>query len=449
MGVAAAGAVLGLGYQAVGQKDRKVSAEDIYRATPMPDRIILTWSGDPATTAAVTWRTDTTVASGVAQIAAAEDGPKFVPKAVKVGAETERLDAATGAAHVHAVKFTGLQPDSQYVYRVGDGANWSDWNQFRTAKAGPAPVEFIYVGDAQNDIYSLWSRLIRNGYSEAPKMQFIVHAGDLVNRSLIDSEWGEWHAAPGWINRSVFSVPTPGNHEYPAREDKSHQLTGHWRKQFTLLENGVPGLEETNYTFDIQGVRMVVMNSNDRRREQAEWLDKLLTKNPNKWTILTFHHPILSTAKGRDNKELRELWQPIIDKHRVDMVLTGHDHTYGRSNVTSGTSGLAGGTVYVVSVSGPKMYSLEPEPWMQRAAEDTQLYQVIRIDGKQLRYESRTARGALYDAFTLTKANGRPNRITNLRIATPENLRTPEERAAILKEAADKKAAEEKKKAIQ
>ena len=444
MGFGASALVLLLGYQVSGQKDRKVPEAVIYRATPVPDRIILNWAGDPATTAAVTWRTDATVPVGVAQIAVAEDGPLFVKKAKSVNAELEK-----GAEHYHSVKFTGLAPSTQYVYRVGDGANWSDWNQFQTASAEPAPLEFIYVGDAQNDIYSLWSRLIRNGYSEAPKSRFILHAGDLVNRGIVDSEWGEWHAAAGWINRSLFAVPTPGNHEYPAREDKSRRLTEHWRKQFTLPENGLAGLEETNYWFDIQGVRIVSMNSNVRQKEQGEWLDKLLGNNPNKWTILTFHHPIFSTAKGRDNKELREMWQPIFDKHRVDMVLTGHDHTYGRSNVTSGTSTQMGGTVYVVSVSGPKMYNLERDPWMQRAAEDTQLYQVIRIDGKQLQYEARTARGLLYDAFTLKKVNGKPNKITNLRSAVPEHLRTEEEKQALIREAAERKAAEEKKKAAQ
>ncbi|MCC6539022.1 MAG: metallophosphoesterase family protein, partial [Bryobacterales bacterium] len=371
------GVVLLAGYHVAGQKTRKVADADIYRATPIPDRIILNWAGDPATTAAVTWRTDATVDKAVAQIAVAEDGPGFVKKAKTISATTE-----TGAENYHSLQFTALQPDTQYVYRVGDGANWSDWNQFRTAAAGPAPLEFIYVGDAQNDIYSLWSRLIRNGYSEAPKARFILHAGDLANRGVVDSEWGEWHAAAGWINRSVFAVPTPGNHEYPTGEDKVRKLTPFWRKQFTLPGNGVPGLEETNYWFDIQGVRIVSMNSNERQKEQGEWLDKLLTGNPNPWTILTFHHPILSTATGRDNKALRDMWQPIFDKHRVDMVLTGHDHTYGRSNVASGTSGMKGGTVYVVSVSGPKMYNLERAPWMQRAAEDRQLYQIIRVDGK-------------------------------------------------------------------
>jgi hypothetical protein len=140
------------------------------------------------------------------------------------------------------------------------------------------------------------------------------------------------------------------------------------------------------------------------------------------------------------------MWQPIFDKYRVDMVLTGHDHTYGRSNVASGTSGQIGGTVYVVSVSGPKMYNLERAPWMQRAAEDTQLFQIIRIDGDQLRYESRTPRGLLYDAFTLTKVPGAPNKIENLPAEIPEHLRSEEEKAAIAKAAADRKKAEEEKK---
>lgn len=443
MGLCLAALTLFVAYRAIGQRGKKIPENEIHRATPVPDRIILTWASDPATSAAVTWRTDATVAAPVAQIAVAEDGPLFVKKAKELPARSEAYDHTATA---HSVQFTGLQPDTQYVYRVGDGANWSDWNQFRTAAAGPAPLEFIYVGDAQNDIYAHWSRLIRQGFTEAPKSRFILHAGDLANRGVVDYEWGEWHAAAGWINRSIFSVPTPGNHEYPAGADKQRALTPYWRKQFTLPENGLPGLEETNYWFDIQGVRIVSLNSNVNRKEQGEWLDKTLANNPNPWTILTFHHPILSTAAGRDNKELREMWQPIFDKHRVDMVLTGHDHTYGRSNLATGTSGMKGGTVYVVSVSGPKMYNLERAPWMQRAAEDTQLFQVIRIDGKKLRYEARTARGTLYDAFTLTKSKGKPNKLQNDKLTIPENIRSAEQKAELAREAAERKAAGEKKK---
>lgn len=407
-------------YRLTGQSDPKITPAELYKPTAHPDRVILTWSADPATTASVTWRTSPNVPKPVAEIALAEDGGGFVKKAKSFAAKSEPLQTELHLAHYHSVTFTELQPDTKYVYRVGDGFNWSEWNQFRTTAAGPAPLEFIYLGDAQNDLYSLWSRVIRAGFADAPKARFILHAGDLINNPNRDDQWGEWHNGAGWINRSIPSVPTPGNHEYGGR-----MLNTHWRPQFTLPTNGLPSLPETNYFLDIQGVRVVSLDSNGKHAEQAEWLDKLLANNPNKWTILTFHHPVLSTAKGRDNKAMRDQWQPIIDKYKVDMVLTGHDHTYGRSNLQTGLTTKKGGTIYVVSVSGPKMYELEKQAWMARAAEDTQLYQVINIDGNTLKYQARTARGVLYDAFELRKSQGKPNKLISQIPPTAENRRPP------------------------
>src|SRR5688572_23126459 len=382
----------------------------IHRPTPIPDRVILNITADPATSQAVTWRTDTTIEKAVAQIAESEDGPAYAKKAVEVAARTERHQSDLNEANYHSVVFTGLKPDTVYAYRVGDGFDFSEWNQFRTASDKPAPLSFIYVGDAQNDIYDMWSRVIRSGFSDAPKANFIIHAGDLINRHDRDADWGGWHMAAGWINRSVQSMPSPGNHEYGNRDAQNQRIvSGHWRPTFTLPANGLPGLEETNYYMDIHGVRMISLDSNVRHKEQAEWLDRLLASNPNRWTVATLHHPIYSSSKGRDNPDLRAAWQPVFDKHAVDPVLTGHDHTYARTNLVTGAAARTGknGTVYVVSVSGPKMYRLERVERMQRAAQDTQLYQIVRIDGAKLTYEARTGRGVLYDAFELRKRRGR------------------------------------------
>jgi len=60
-------------------------------------------------------------------------------------------------------------------------------------------------------------------------------------------------------------------------------------------------------------------------------------------------------------------------------------------------------------------------------AEDTQLYQIIHVDGDDLRYEARTANGTLYDAFTLHKRNGEPNELIEQVPDKPENERPEEE----------------------
>ena len=62
------------------------------------------------------------------------------------------------------------------------------------------------------------------------------------------------------------------------------------------------------------------------------------------------------------------------------------------------------GTVYVVSVSGPKMYEIGPgRDWPTRTGQNLQLYQVIAVNGGSLRFEARTVTGQLFDAFEIIK----------------------------------------------
>src|SRR5215470_1276822 len=85
-----------------------VKPADAYRPTAMPDRIILTWAGDPATTQAVTWRTSTDVTKALAEIAVAEAGPGFPKTAKQVPAASEALMTDLNTAHFHSVRFTEL-----------------------------------------------------------------------------------------------------------------------------------------------------------------------------------------------------------------------------------------------------------------------------------------------------------------------------------------------------
>lgn len=396
--------------------------EAAYPPGPYPDRVILTWSDDPSTTMSVTWRTDTSVSSGVAEIAEATDGPDVARHARRVEAVTERYQTKAGAAHSHSVTFRGLQPGRPYLYRVGDGIRWSEWNQFRTAGKPGEPLSFLYLGDVQSEIRSLWPRVIRQAFATAPDARFIVYAGDLINNNDRDEQWGEFHEAASFIHRMIPVLAAPGNHEYDWND---RRITPNWRPQFTFPVNGPAGLEETCYWLDIQGLRLVVLNSVEKRKEQAEWLDQVLARNPARWTVVVFHHPIYSSARGRDNKEVRELWQPIFDRHGVDLVLQGHDHTYARTGPRrSGDSSSGnGGAVYVNSVSGAKMYEFDRPKEFDRAAEQTQLFQVIRVEGDRLHFEARTASGALYDAFELRKRAGRPNEFRDLAPKTPPRLR--------------------------
>jgi len=415
-----------------------VPPEQLWEPTAVPDRIVLSWESDPATSMSVTWRTDTSVQRAIAEFAPASGGPKFMDSRASVAATSQELVTNLGPSLRHTATFADLSPGSEYLYRVGDGTNWSEWADFKTATAEVSPFSFVYFGDAQNSVKSHWSRVVRRAFRDAPKASFFLHAGDLINRSESDAEWGEWFYAGGFIHRSTPCVATPGNHEFgPIGDTDERRLSIHWQPQFAFPTNGPDGVKESAYWFDYQGTRFVSLNSNEKHEEQAPWLDEVLSDNPNQWTILTFHHPMYSASAGRDNPHLRAMWQPIIDKHNVDLVLQGHDHTYARSKLMTADVNLATGvtkadpntgTVYVVSVSGPKMYELGRRPFMRRAAEDTQLYQIIHVDGNQLRYEARTAIGELYDGFVLRKQQGARRTLIEQIPGTPEARRPEEQR---------------------
>lgn len=406
-----------------------LAGDTLYEPSLHPDRINLTWSGDPATTQAVSWRTSVTGNPAMLELALAGASPDFRNDAASYSAVTEDLDVDGVQASYHSVELTGLTPSTLYAYRVGDGEAWSEWFHFRTAAAQSASFSFIYFGDAQNEVRSMWSRVIRQAYSSLPDAAFMLHAGDLVNHASSDKEWGEWFAAGGWVNGSLPNIATPGNHEYDGR-----QLAPQWRAQFALPLNGPePGgdLDETVYYIDYQGVRIVSLDTNrmisrDSTRVQADWLRAVLSDNPNRWTIVTHHYPMFAAARGRIGyPPLNSQLRPIYEAFGVDLVLQGHDHTYARGDF----HGLGGeskapdarGPVYVVSVSGPKMYDPKEPWWADVSLGNTQMYQLIHVDGNQLRYEAYTATGELFDAFELAKRADGSSRLVQSRL-DPNNI---------------------------
>jgi 3',5'-cyclic AMP phosphodiesterase CpdA len=381
-----------------------------------PDRIVLNINGDPATSMAVTWRTDTTVSESIAKISGNLPTIFLADSAKEVNGTYIDVEGDGVVDRYHSITFKELLPETEYAYCLGSGAHASEWFNFTTASAEPDPFTFIYLGDSQGS-NSLYSRVIRKAFRSEPEAAFIIFSGDLVDGGtggvLQDDEWAGWHDAAGFITAELPVAPVPGNHEYydPADRQK-RELNRYWRPGFTLPENGPSGLEETAYTYDYHDVRFIFINSNEMMRNadfaqtQALWVEKLLKENPCRWTFMIFHHPVFSTAAGRDNYTVRNLLKPLIDQYHVDMVLTGHDHTYARGTVMPAgeeKKGWRSGTVYVVSVSGAKQYSQDASRWWEVGLTNTQTWQAITIDKNKLTYKAFNAAGELADGFIITK----------------------------------------------
>ena len=393
-----------------------------------PDRIILTFNGDPATKRAVTWRTDSSVKKAKAEIAVAAVNSSFVEEATTYFATTEEFDLGIYKSNkslivnYHSVVFENLNPNTLYAYRVGNDENWSEWIQFKTANDTYSPTQFVYFGDAQNDILNHWSRVIRMAYQTAPNASFVIHAGDLVDTAHKDNEWAQWFKAGGFIHSQWTAIPVVGNHEFQRFDGYEgslpRRLSIQWRPQFTLpVEDNLDSiLHETVYTVEYQDILILVLNSTGHLEKQTDYIKQKLSNSDAKWKIVTNHHSVFSPAEGRDFEYARKVWKPLFDKYGVDLVLNGHDHTYARGHVPVKSQNIDQSgrfkTLYVTSVSGPKQYKVDREKIKNygvdgyksdKIGEQTQFFQVINVENNKLIYSAYTAVGNLYDKAIITK----------------------------------------------
>lgn len=454
--------------------------------TGVPDRIVLTTAEDPGTSQYVTWRSRSALRlDGKVEIRT----PGGEVRTVDAEEKAER-DVDGYPSRSHSAKLTGLTPGTEYQYRVGAGSAWSDWATFRTASAGDDPFTFLYFGDAQEGINSVWPRSVDAAWAAAPETQLSLYAGDMVNTSTVEQEWDDWFNGITAEARATTALSTPGNHEIgpepmmehyldsfeydangPVAADAGANAGGYGEHLAAVLKDSV------TYS-DYQGVRFVVLNANrdnicdiarppglatyncDTARHvwmemQAAWLHRVLEANPQRWSVVLAHQPVFSNGIAdsgafRDEDNWRRYVGPVIERHNVDLVLQGHDHAYGRGvmnrNLTD-RPGVATGPVYVVANAGQKQYRLSPDNdnvWnrngatAQVRAQDTSSFQKIEVAGDTLRYESVVTYvegesthqvGDTLDAFTITKHDNGAKWVTDAGVAVP-GPEVPSESAA-------------------
>lgn len=400
-----------------------------YAAGNLADRIVLTPGQNAAMQMAVSFRTDVEQRDAALEYGPAIAGPQLTAQAQPLSGTTVRLDTENGPANYHQVRLEQLTPDTAYVYRVKGSAGWSEWHQFGTAKSDFAPFTFIYLGDAQNNILAVASRNIRQALRSVARPALVVHAGDLVasrDELAHDDEWGEWTQAGGWAYAAIPQLAAAGNHEYldvlQPDGSESRRLSPHFPAQFAWPRNGAKGVGETSFFSDYQNVRFVVLDGTSALdlgtlETQTAWLVSTLNASKATWNIVVMHQPVYTCARPDDTEELKAAWKPLFDRYNVDLVLQGHDHCYSRLTHEAGREATARamqanqpiGPVYMVSVTGSKMYGLNDRAHRQpdRTAEDTQLYQTVSVEQDRLAIRTYTGDDRLYDAFDIQRdANG-------------------------------------------
>lgn len=88
------------------------------------------------------------------------------------------------------------------------------------------------------------------------------------------------------------------------------------------------------YDFHRGGIHFLAVDSNQSLApgsEQHAWLERELAASTDAFRVLYMHHPVKSSAPRSEGSRMEEFLGPLLARHGVDLVLTGHEHHYERS----------------------------------------------------------------------------------------------------------------------
>jgi hypothetical protein len=161
---------------------------------------------------------------------------------------------------------------------------------------------------------------------------------------------------------------------------------------------GVPSGTEQYYSINYGNVHVVSLDSQLTNRDEAqravmrEWLVDDLSANELDWTIVIFHHPPYSKGSNHDSDreqneiDMRVTFAPVFENYGVDVIYSGHSHSYERSWYLRGHYGMSDSfdiinNAFLGSDGNPSL-GQGSEPYEQREAEGRSVYTVAGNAGK-------------------------------------------------------------------
>ncbi len=371
------------------------------------DSLFLTWRRDPTTTIVAQWVGQSSTEPISLQYAPAVDGLWQTARVITRPFPGTDLQ-------VYRSEITGLTPDAEYQFQVGASPAY----RFRTMPA-KATDEFRFVtgGDAGTGSAVLNS----NRLASSQDPNFVVIAGDVAydngrapatflkflqnyHSTMIDSQ-----------GRLIPLVTCLGNHEVDGGYSTDRTKAGSYLSVFDVF------FEETSYGVLDFGdyLSLVLLDSGHLSPisgAQTDWLRKTLKEREDHPHVFAVNHvpayPSYRSPWDKDGRPgtgaaQRQHWCPLFERHKVNIVLEHHDHTFKRSHpLTDGMVDPKNGVLYLGDGSWGKIRAPKSPDALPYLAKVSQSYHVTlhRLEGDRRFHVALTDAGRVADvATTLSK----------------------------------------------
>ena len=153
------------------------------------------------------------------------------------------------------------------------------------------------------------------------------------------------------------------------------------------------------FTFTRNHVRFLALDTNVLDAKQLEWLEQTLTASHEPWKIAYFHHPIYSNGKRHgSNVELRVRLEPLFVRHGVQVVFSGHDHTYERLKPQKGITYFVSGAAGQLRQDGVQRAETTATAFAQE-----QSFLLVEVDQETLRFRAISRSGTVIDSGAIPR----------------------------------------------
>jgi tartrate-resistant acid phosphatase type 5 len=140
--------------------------------------------------------------------------------------------------------------------------------------------------------------------------------------------------------------PTLGNHDYglaPEAQIAYSKANPQWRfpaRYYTQRLDAPDGTSVQLFSLDTQLVQTGVKGA---AAEQSAWLDDQLGRSTARWKIVFGHHMLYSNGVYGNLARMRDTFEAVLARHKVQLYLCGHDHDIQLLKPVQGVSYIVSG----------------------------------------------------------------------------------------------------------
>ncbi len=264
----------------------------------------------------------------------------------------------------HELVINNLNPNTKYYYSIQDdnGIYLSENDQIYVKTAPTTGTDqFVrawILGDAgtanqnQRNVRDRYYNYVENASQNPDQTDMILFLGDNAYNSGTQNEYQNavFNIYDDMLRKSV-AWSTLGNHD--GFSAQSSTQSGPYYDIFSFPKaaeaGGMPSGTEAYYSFDYANIHFIVLESYrlENNQAQIDWCTSDIQNTSQDWIVALFHHPAYTKGSHNSDSEsnliaMRQNFLPILEDNGVDLILSGHSHSYERSYFLNGHYGTSG-----------------------------------------------------------------------------------------------------------